>query len=253
MFSPSNLRIAEYEPHAAMAPHRHDDASFGVIVSGDFVERIGRGERNYATGCVSFGPAGIVHSQSFGAMGARQIIFRPQDAWLAYLADCRLGLDDAPYVHAAIFRELGQRLLNEMHNDDDFSLVACEGIVLEIVAAFGRAGTVVSSSPAPPAWLRRARDFMQENAFSPIGMKQIARAAGRHEIHLAREFRRFFGVSIGAYLRQLKAERAADLLLHARTDITEIALHCGFASHSHLCRVFKAHFGITPSQYRARH
>jgi AraC family transcriptional regulator len=137
-----------------------------------------------------------------------------------------------------------------MHNDDDFSGVASEGIVLEMIAAFGRNG--IERAAKPPAWLSKAHDFVRENAHAPLSMKQIARAAGRHEIHLAREFRRHFGVSIGAYLRQLKTGRAADLLLHTKADITEIALRCGFASHSHLCRVFKAHFGVTPSQYRAR-
>jgi AraC-like DNA-binding protein len=43
---------------------------------------------------------------------------------------------------------------------------------------------------------------MHENAFVPLTMAQIAREAGRHEIHLAREFRRFFGVPVGVYLRQ---------------------------------------------------
>jgi AraC family transcriptional regulator len=103
---------------------------------------------------------------------------------------------------------------------------------------------------AAPAWLRRARDFVQEHAFTPISLARIAQAAGRHEIHLAREFRRHFGVSVGGYVRQLRTEEAARLLVHSRRDIAGIALACGFSSHAHLCREFKARFGITPSRYR---
>jgi len=77
------------------------------------------------------------------------------------------------------------------------------------------------------------------------------RAAGRHEIHLAREFKRYFGVSVGSYLRQARIERAADLLRNTSSNITDIALRCGFANHAHLCRVFKAYFAMSPSQYRA--
>lgn len=253
MFSSDCLRVGEYAPHDTMPPHSHDDASFGVVVGGDFVERVGKSERYYASGCVTFGPAGVTHSQQFGANGARQIIFAPEQPWLAYLSDCRVKLDDSPFASAPVFRHLGEKLLDELGSDDEFSGIACEGIALEIIAAFGRAGVAVHPVSSPPAWLRAARDFLHENAGATVSMKQIAHAAGRHEIHLAREFRRYFGMPVGTYLRQIRTERAALLLRHTRSGITDIALSCGFASHAHLCRVFKAHFGVSPSQYRARH
>lgn len=253
MFLSDHLRMAEYAPHGAMAPHSHDDASFGVIVGGDFVERIGMSERHYANGCVSFGPAGVVHSQAFGANGARQIIITPDDAWLSYLADCKVQLADAPFARTPVLHRLGQKLAREFDRDDSLSALAREAVVLEIVAAFGRIGFGVPTGVQAPAWLRAARDYLHANACAAPTMKQIASAAGRHEIHLAREFRRYFGMSVGAYLRRLKTEEAARLLLQPRAGITDVALRCGFASHAHLCRVFKEHFGITPSQYRTRH
>lgn len=252
MLASTQVRMAEYAPLAAMALHSHDDACFSVILGGGFAERIGKSERYYESGFVTFAPAGITHSQQFGRDGARQIIITAEDAWLAYLGDSKMRLSDAPYAHAADFQRLGLKLAGEMEQGDAFSALARESIVLEIIAAFGRMGIAPSASAQMPAWLKRARDYLRENAGEPLTMKAIARAAGRHEIHLAREFRRYFGVSIGTYLRRLRCERAAKLLRHAEADITQIALACGFASHSHLCRVFKAHYGVSPSQYRAR-
>jgi len=251
MFAMENLRVASYAPHGAMAAHSHDEASLGVILAGDFVERVANSERRYGGGYVTFTPAGVTHSQHFGAQGARQIIVRPEASWLAYLSDSRINLADSPYVRAPLFLRLGQKLLDELNHDDDFSPVATEGVMLEIVAAFGRASRTATGT-SPPAWLARARDFLHAHAGNSLSMKEIAHAAGRHEIHLAREFRRHFGMSVGAYLRKVRAERAAHLLRHTRSAITDVALDCGFASHSHLCRVFKAHFGISPSRYRAQ-
>ena len=251
MFAMENLRVASYAPHGAMAAHSHDEASLGVILAGDFVERVANSERRYGGGYVTFAPAGVTHSQRFGALGARQIIVRPQAAWLAYLCECRVNLADSPYVRAPVFLQLGQKLLDELNHDDDFSPVASEGVMLEIVAAFGRADRLAAGS-SPPPWLARTRDFLHAHAADSPSMKEIAHAAGRHEIHLAREFRRHFGMSVGSYLRKLRTERAAHLLQHTRSNITDVALDCGFASHSHLCRVFKAHFGISPSRYRAQ-
>lgn len=251
---PSNsLRISNYAPRAAMASHRHDEPSLSVVLAGDFAEKIAGRERHYASGCVSLGPAGLTHSQQFGVRGARQIIVRPQAAWLAYLSDCKLDLEASPYARASVFVVLGRRLLDEMNCGDDFSPLAREGILLEIVAAFGRADSLAVTAAKAPPWLCAARDFMHQHAFATVTLRQIAEAAGRHEIHLAREFRRYFGMPAGAYLRQVRTERAAHLLRHSSADITGIALRCGFASHAHLCRVFKAQFGLTPAQYRAQH
>jgi len=251
MFASESLRVGQYAPYGAMAPHSHDYDSLGLILAGDFVEQIGATERRYERGCVTFGPAGVTHSQRFGADGARQIIVRPERDWLAYLADKGICLGDAPFVHGPQFFQLGTKLLNELSRDDDFTSLARESILLEIIAAFGRAG--VANPPGhPPVWLAAARDYLHAHAATPLSMKDIARAAGRHEIHLAREFKRYFGVSVGSYLRQARTERAANLLRTTSANITDIALRCGFANHAHLCRVFKAHYGLSPSQYRAR-
>ncbi len=235
-----------------MSPHQHDEPSIGIVVSGVFLERIGKDERTYSRGTASYCPAATTHSQIFGATVVRQIIFKPDSSWLDYLADSKARLHEAPHTHAAAFRDLGDKLLGELRQDDGFSAVACEGIMLEIIAAFGRKNAAANVSTNPPVWLRAAREFLHENAFAPLTMAQIAREAGRHEIHLAREFRRFFGIPVGAYLRRLRIEQAGRLLIKPQFPISEIAQSCGFASHSHLCREFKAHFGVTPSEYRSR-
>jgi AraC family transcriptional regulator len=252
VFGQTDLRISRYQPHAEMSPHEHAEASMNIVVSGVFLERLGEDERIYMRGTAAFCPAATRHSQKFGATGARQIIFRPENSWLDYLADCKAPLDCAPHTQSATFRDLGDRLIGEMRQDDGFSAVACEGIMLEIVAAFGRRDATARSAAKPPAWLCAARDFLHENAFASLSMTQIAREAGRHEIHLAREFRRFFGVPVGAYLRRLRIEQAQRMVLGSKTPISEIAQCCGFASHAHLCREFKARFGVTPSEYRSR-
>ena len=252
MFAQTGLRISRYQPNTEMSPHQHDEASMNIVVAGDFLERIGKDERTYTRGTAAFCPAATKHSQKFGTTGVRQIIFKPDDSWLDYLADCKAKLNEAPHTCSITFRDLGDKLFQELRHDDGFSAVACEGIMLEIVAAFGRKRAAATANTKPPAWLRAAREFMHENAFASLSMAQIAREAGRHEIHLAREFRRFFGIPVGAYLRRLRTEQAERLLQKPQISIGEIAQSCGFASHSHLCREFKAHFGVTPSAYRSR-
>ena len=252
MIDHPRARLRDYHAGSAMRLHAHDEASLSIVVRGGFTERVGRGERDYVRGHAAFFPAGVPHEQAFGSSGARQIIFQPRVDWIDYLTDSRVALADAPHFHSMIFHHLGDRLVEELGMEDSCSALACEGLMLEIVAAFTRSSKTAMSPRQPPTWLRVARDFMINNATRPLTLAEIATAAGRHEIHLAREFRRYFGTSVAADLRRLRVERAAGLLHGAKMGLSEIALECGFSSQSHLCRTFQAHRGVSPSAYRAQ-
>src|SRR5579864_1642719 len=212
MISDTELQVRRYPPHTRMQPHRHEEASISIVVRGGFIESIGSRERDYARGHIAYLPPAVVHAQAFGGAGARQIIFRPQPAWLDYLADCKLRLDESPHRRSPLFCALGERLLREITTEDRYSAVACEGIILEIIAAFARSSTPAAARLRPPAWLCAARDFLHETVPAPPSMRRLAQVACRHEIHLAREFRRFFGTSVGLYARRLRSEHAARLL-----------------------------------------
>jgi AraC family transcriptional regulator len=251
MFSPNGLRIGNYPPQGVMAPHAHPEPGISIVVRGGFVEHIGRQARNYARGQIAYLPAGTVHSQAFGGRGARQVIFRPQEVWLGYLTGCGGSQGHFRNASAPAFGLLGDRLVQELGHDDDVSVLACEGLMLEIMAAFTRRGFLDPYRGPVPPWLRRAKEFIDQHWLASFSLKDVACAAGRHEIHLAREFRRFFGASVGAYLRRLRTDEAARLLASSQPiTITEIALCCGFSSHPHLCREFRRRFGVSPSEYR---
>jgi AraC family transcriptional regulator len=247
----ADLQIRDYPVLHAMPPHTHDYPSVNIVLGGGFVERIGTAERHYLRGHVAFFPAGMVHSQQFGGAATRQIIFRPEMAWLDQFDDCGAIFADAPHLSDSVFCQLGDRLFREIREPDAYSPIASEGILLEITAAFARRQAVCGRQPRPPGWLLRVRDFLHAHTLSSVRMNQLARVACRHEVHVAREFRRFYGMSVGEYLRTLRLESAALRLADPHADISHVALECGFNSHSHLCREFKRRFGTTPSQYRA--
>ena len=53
------------------------------------------------------------------------------------------------------------------------------------------------------------------------------------------------------YLIQQRVERAKQLLKQTDHFIADIALDCGFNSHSHLSKQFRQLTGMTPKAYRA--
>src|ERR1051325_3653552 len=65
----------------------------------------------------------------------------------------------------------------------------------------------------PPArHLLRAKDLADARYFEPLGVDDLAAAAGLSRAHFSREFRRAFSESPHAYLLTRRLERAAALL-----------------------------------------
>ena len=80
----------------------------------------------------------------------------------------------------------------------------------------------------------------------------IAKAVGASEFHLCRVFRRETGLSIHAYRTQLRLRHALEAMDRRDVDLLALALDVGYSGHSHFTAAFRKHFGMSPSQVRAR-
>jgi AraC-like DNA-binding protein len=70
--------------------------------------------------------------------------------------------------------------------------------------------------------------------------------------HVASIFRARVGLPIHRYLKRLRLRHAVAQLQDGCTDLTRLALQCGFCSHSHFTVAFREEFGTTPSLVRSR-
>jgi AraC-like DNA-binding protein len=105
---------------------------------------------------------------------------------------------------------------------------------------------------APPArHLLRAKDLADARYAEPLGVEEMAAAAGLSRAHFSREFRRAFGESPYSYLLTRRLERAAALLRNTDRSVAEICLDVGLTSVGSFTTSFKRNFGKTPTEYRS--
>src|SRR5262245_7693924 len=105
---------------------------------------------------------------------------------------------------------------------------------------------------APPArHLLRARDLADARYFEPLGVDELAAAAGLSRAHFSREFRRAFGESPHVYLLTRRLERAAALLRDTDRSVLDICLAVGLSSVGSFTTSFTRMFGHSPTAYRA--
>ena len=104
---------------------------------------------------------------------------------------------------------------------------------------------------APPArHLLRAKDLADARYAEPLGVDDMAAAAGLSRAHFSREFRRAFGESPHGYLLTRRLERAAALLRNTDRSVAEVCLDVGLTSVGSFTTSFKRTFGKTPTAYR---
>lgn len=100
--------------------------------------------------------------------------------------------------------------------------------------------------------VQKAREFMLADETSQIPLEKVARILGVNYSHFRRTFREHTGLSPHQYRIQLKLNYARDLLLNTQLSIKEIAFRSGYEEEPYFCRLFKKHYGKTPSSYRGK-
>jgi AraC-like DNA-binding protein len=104
----------------------------------------------------------------------------------------------------------------------------------------------------PPArHLLRSKDLADSRYAQPLGVDDMARAAGLSRAHFSREFRRTFGESPHSYLLTRRLERAAALLRATDRSVAAICFSVGLRSVGSFTTSFKRSYGISPTAYRA--
>ncbi len=71
-----------------------------------------------------------------------------------------------------------------------------------------------------------------------------------HRVHLAREFRRHFGITPTDYRLRNRVACAAVLLSTSRGSLSAVAHEVGYSDQAHMTREFRRWLDVTPLEYR---
>lgn len=91
---------------------------------------------------------------------------------------------------------------------------------------------------------------MESHVADPLALAQIAGISGVSPRQLNRLFGDRLGQPVMRYYRDLRLDKAQNLLRNSPMAITEIALACGFANSSHFSRAYQGKYGAAPSLTR---
>ena len=86
---------------------------------------------------------------------------------------------------------------------------------------------------------------------APLNLKHIASAMNVNASYLSAAFKKECGETLTDYVNRKRMESAAYSLAHSDKLVQTIAEECGIYDVNYFIKLFKKHYGLTPTQYRS--
>lgn len=103
-----------------------------------------------------------------------------------------------------------------------------------------------------PRHVKLAVEFIQAHPEQLVSGVDLARLSHVSQRALQEGFRRFVGMSIVAYQRQVRLERAYEVLKQRGLEsVTEVALRFGFSNVGRFCLYFQRAYGVSPGELKS--
>ena len=100
--------------------------------------------------------------------------------------------------------------------------------------------------------IKRAVEFLNLNFSQKITLAQLAQKVNLSEVYLSKTFKKEVGMTTSQYVSQVRCAQAAEMLRESDASIQEISNYVGYPDNNYFVKVFKAQYGVTPSEYRAK-
>src|SRR5262245_56639974 len=192
----NTVTVVRYAPFQELKTHAHGEEGLTVVLQGTFLEETQRGTMLAPAVSVAARPYGLRHTNRFGPEGAVIIGVIPDGD--------RFGqpMSDWNWAELPAGFRAGLRLVG---NDED-ALPA-------LLAAIGPAVRYDRLMVA------RARRMLEDPEQRP-SVSDVAHVLDVHPVHLARQFRQAYGVSLREYRTIRLVKRATTAILNTRTYLS---------------------------------
>ncbi len=126
--------------------------------------------------------------------------------------------------------------------------------LLELLFNLARANSVILSQllDLRPHFRPDITAIVEDNFMSPLSLTQLAMLAGRSLSSFKRDFLTTYNMPPSTWLRRRRLEKARELFLNTTMTVTDVCYTLGFENLAHFSRLFKSHFGYSPSKSKGR-
>ena len=158
-------------------------------------------------------------------------------------------------------RKMVEEFVLELWWDDEVASGRLEDLLFNLIIAVVESCTAWRDLPSllrtrPPVAMdprvRQAIALMRRDLAHELDVDSVAAATGLSRAHFFHLFQRDTQVTPLVYANVLRFEAAIERLTHSQEPVAEVSDRLGFSAPGHFSRFFRAHLGITPTDYRRK-
>ena len=102
--------------------------------------------------------------------------------------------------------------------------------------------------------MEKIMKVVNENlSHSGFNVEALAAEVGLSRVQLHRRVKEMTGITIGEFIRNLRMQQAAKLFERGDVTVSQVTYAVGMVNPNHFAAAFKKYFGLTPSEYMAKH
>ena len=94
------------------------------------------------------------------------------------------------------------------------------------------------------------KKYVEKHFQEDLNLYSLAEKVYLSPSYLCARFKRITGFGINKYIKNVRMERAEQLVVNTNMKIIDICEQVGYHNLSYFCQSYKEHFGKTPEKYR---
>ena len=246
-------RAEVYFTRLAFSPHRHDTYAIGVTLAGLQTFRY-RGAQRY---CGPFQCHVLHPDETHDGSAATDTGFGYRIAYIdPHLIQQALGGRPLPFVSEPVVeltRDQWARLRRLWEMGDEIDELGRVDLSVAVADTLEALATKLAERSCRARRLglealNRVREFLAVSPLRPLSASELERVAELDRWTLARQFRAAFGTSPSRFRTMRQLDEVRRLLMDG-SSCADGALAAGFSDQSHMSRMFKRAYGLTPAAW----
>lgn len=235
----------EYNQKVYEGWHSHNNAHITLFLNGGTTEKRKNFSETLGPGSLLFYHSDELHLNQDTLFPSRNINIEIEENLLRELQMSESVLEKS-IQNEAFTKFLILKIFKETLSADAFS---GDNITM-LFSQLSGAQNHLDRFEKSPFWVKGLTELLNDCWNENPNLQDLAQVLQVHPITISKHFPKYFGCTLGEYMRRIKINRSLALIQSPDSNLTEIAFQCGFADQSHFIRTFKNQTGFLPKQFQ---
>jgi len=232
--------------HEKVDWHYHENPYFTYLIQGKLFEASKKKSYYLNSGNLIFHNWQDAHYNIKSPEYTRGFHIELNSEWFKNNDVCSLNFEGSTALQNPQIIKLVNKIFLETKINDAHSRLSIELLILEIFTKIDKKNNQLKKQPK---WVNTIRELIINEPNNDFSLSNLSKELNIHSAHLSRGFSKYFGTTLGEYIRLQKVNKAMLLIVENEFSMTEICYKCGFYDQSHFILNFKRVYKSTPIKF----